>query len=222
MIATGDQFVYLDCTHLDREKFLDHFPNIYEKCKNIGIDVFEQYIPVVPAQHYIMGGVVIDPSGKTSLKDLYACGECSRSGLHGANRLASNSLLEALVYGNNIADDIVHNTFNHDWEALKIPEWNEEGTLVPKEKVLISHNRKTVQNIMTDLVAIVRSDERLEKAKDHLFYLYLDTEKVYTKSKLSPQLCELRNLIAVAYLIVKQSMARKENKGAFYSLDNLH
>ena len=222
LIATGDQFVYLDCTHLDREKFMDHFPNIYEKCKSIGIDVFEQYIPVVPAQHYIMGGVVIDRNGKTSLKDLYACGECSRSGLHGANRLASNSLLEALVYGNNIADDIVNQPiFGHDWEALNIPEWDEEGTMVPKENVLISHNRKTVQNIMTDLVAIVRSDERLEKAKDHLFYLYLDTEKVYTKSKLSPQLCELRNLIAVAYLIVKQSMSRNENKGAFYSLDNL-
>ncbi|MGA9271108.1 MAG: L-aspartate oxidase, partial [Lutimonas sp.] len=104
---------------------------------------------------------------------------------------------------------------------LDIPEWDEEGTMVPKEKVLISHNRRTIQYIMSDLVAIVRSDERLEKALDHLNYLYQDTEKAYEKSKLSPQICELRNLNAVAYLVVKQSMVRKSNKGAFYSLDNL-
>ncbi|MFD1314633.1 L-aspartate oxidase [Namhaeicola litoreus] len=222
LIKTGDRFVYLDCTHLDAEKFINHFPNIYEKCKSIGIDVSTQYIPVVPAQHYMMGGVVIDKNGKTSLHNLYACGECSCSGLHGANRLASNSLLEALVYGNRIAEDIITNMPQEAEKImLAIPEWDEEGTTVPKEKVLISHNRKTVQNIMTDLVAIVRSDERLEKALDHLLYLYTDTEKVYAKSKLSPQLCELRNLIAVAYLIVKFSLKRKENKGAFYSLDNL-
>lgn len=221
LIKSGDQFVYLDCTHLDTEKFINHFPNIYEKCKSIGIDVFEQYIPVVPAQHYMMGGIVIDKNGKTSLKNLYACGECSCSGLHGANRLASNSLLEALVYGNRIAAAIISGIPEEEKIMSAIPEWDEEGTTVPKEKVLISHNRKTVQNIMTDLVAIVRSDERLEKALDHLLYLYTDTEKVYAKSKLSPQLCELRNLIAVAYLIVKFSLKRKENKGAFYSLDNV-
>ena len=222
LIKSGEQFVYLDCTHLDAEKFINHFPNIFEKCQSIGIDVTQQFIPVVPAQHYMMGGIVIDKNGKTSLNSLYACGECSCSGLHGANRLASNSLLEALVYGNRIAADIItHLPEEAEKIMLDIPEWDEEGTTVPKEKVLISHNRKTVQNIMTDLVAIVRSDERLEKALDHLLYLYTDTEKVYAKSKLSPQLCELRNLIAVAYLIVKFSMKRKENKGAFYSLDNV-
>jgi len=222
LIRTGDQYVYLDCTHLDMDAFIKHFPNIYEKCKSIGIDIAENYIPVVPAAHYMMGGVVIDKKGYTSINNLFACGECSRSGLHGANRLASNSLLEALVYGDKIAEEISVNRKDMKFdENVEIPEWNEEGTTVPKEKVLISHNRKTIQNIMTDLVAIVRSDERLEKALDHLNYLYQDTEKAYAKSKLSPQICELRNLNAVSYLIVKYSMARKENKGAFYSLDNL-
>ena len=222
LIRTGDQYVYLDCTHLDMDAFIKHFPNIYEKCKSIGIDVATQYIPVVPAAHYMCGGVNVDKKGYTSIENLFACGECSRTGLHGANRLASNSLLEALVYADKIAREITRTRKDLKFdENLFIPEWDEEGTTEPKEKVLITHNRKTVQNIMTDLVAIVRSDERLEKALDHLNYLYRDTEKVYRKSKLSPQLCELRNINAVAYLIVKMSMARKENRGAFYSLDNI-
>jgi len=222
LIKSGDQYVYLDCTHLEIDAFIAHFPNIYEKCKSLGIDISNKYIPVVPAAHYLMGGVVVDKKGYTSLKNLFACGECSRTGLHGANRLASNSLLEAMVYGNKIAEEIIKNRKDLKITSdLPIPEWDEEGTTIPKEKVLISHNRKTIQNIMTDLVAIVRSNERLEKALDHLDYLYQDTEKAYAKSKLSPQICELRNLNAIAYLIVKQSMLRKENKGAFYSLDNI-
>ena len=222
LIKSGDQYVYLDCTHLEKEAFIKHFPNIYKKCKSLGIDITTQYIPVVPAAHYLMGGVVVDKNGYSSIKNLFACGECSRAGLHGANRLASNSLLEALVFGTRIASEISDNRkdliFDQD---IEIPEWDEEGTTVPKEKVLISHNRKTIQNIMTDLVAIVRSNERLEKALDHLDYIFQNTEKAYVKSKLSPQICELRNLNANAYLIVKQSMERNENRGAFYSLDNL-
>ena len=222
LIKSGDQYVYLDCTHLKMDAFINHFPNIFKKCKSLGIDIATQYIPVVPAAHYLMGGIIVDKKGYTSIKNLFACGECARTGLHGANRLASNSLLEALVFGNKIAIEISENRKNLILDKnIQIPEWDEEGTTVPKEKVLISHNRKTIQNIMTDLVAIVRSNERLEKALDHLDYLYQDTEKAYAKSKLSPQICELRNLNAVAYLIVKQSMKRKENKGAFYSLNNL-
>lgn len=222
LIRTGDQYVYLDCTHLDSEEFINHFPNIYEKCKSLGIDIVTQLIPVVPAAHYMMGGIVVDQSGYTTIGNLLSCGECSRSGLHGANRLASNSLLEALVFGDKIANEIIDNRSQLIFDkSLQIPEWNEEGTMVPKEKVLISHNRKTTQAIMTDLVAIVRSNERLEKALDHLNYLYHDTEKAYEKSKLSPQICELRNLNAIAYLIVSQSMVRKVNKGAFYSINNL-
>ncbi len=222
LIKSGDQFVYLDCTHLDMDAFVKHFPNISEKCENIGIDIATQGIPVLPAAHYMMGGVVVNKNGYSSIKNLFACGECSRTGLHGANRLASNSLLEALVFGSKIASEIAENRKDLTFDKyLDIPEWNEEGTMEPKEKVLISHNRKTIQNIMTDLVAIVRSDERLEKALDHLDYIFQNTEKAYAKSKLSPQICELRNLNAISYLIVKHSMARKENKGAFYSLNNL-
>jgi L-aspartate oxidase len=221
LIRSGDTHVFLDCTHLNQDEFNRHFPNILEKCLSLGIDPAKQYIPVVPAMHYLMGGIEVDSKGYSSVSNLFACGECSRTGLHGANRLASNSLLEALVFGNRIADEIIENRKNLVFDQhLHIPEWDEEGTTVPKEKVLISHNRRTIQYIMSDLVAIVRSDERLEKALDHLNYLYQDTEKAYEKSKLSPQICELRNLNAVSYLVVKQSMARKENKGAFYSLDN--
>ena len=222
LIYSGDSHVYLDCTHLDHSEFIKHFPNIYEKCKHLGIDPESQWIPVVPAAHYLMGGIEVDRNGYTSIDNLFACGECSRTGLHGANRLASNSLLEALVFGNKIADEIILNRGNRMIEDGKsVPEWDEEGTMVPKENVLISHNRKTIQNIMTDLVAIVRSNERLEKALDHLHYLFQDTEKAYEKSKLSPQICELRNLNAIAYLIVHQSMMRRKNKGAFFSLDNI-
>ena len=222
LIFTGDSHVFLDCTHLEMTEFIKHFPNIYEKCISLGIDPATQFIPVVPAAHYLMGGIEVDENGYSSIKNLFACGECSRTGLHGANRLASNSLLEALVYGNKIAEEIIANRRHLSLMNLpEIPEWDEEGTNVPKENVLISHNRKTIQNIMSDLVAIVRSNERLDKAMDHLNYLFQDTEKAYEKSKLSPQICELRNLNAVAYLIVHQSMARKENKGAFFSLDNI-
>ncbi len=222
LIVSGDPHVFLDCSHLEMTEFKKHFPNIFEKCASLGIDIETQMIPVVPAAHYVMGGIEVDMNGYSSIKNLFACGECSRTGLHGANRLASNSLLEALVFGERIADEIILNRSELNLEIEnKIPEWDEEGTMVPKENVLISHNRKTIQNIMTDLVSIVRSNERLEKALDHLNYLFQDTEKAYEKSKLSPQICELRNLNAIAYLIVHQSMKRKENKGAFYSLDNI-
>ena len=222
LIITGDPHVFLDCTHLEMAEFTKHFPNIYEKCKSLGIDPGTQWIPVVPAAHYLMGGIEVDLHGYSSVGNLFACGECSRTGLHGANRLASNSLLEALVFGNKIAQEIIQNRGHLNFDVIpEIPEWDEEGTMVPKENVLISHNRKTIQNIMSDLVAIVRSNERLEKAMDHLNYLFQDTEKAYEKSKLSPQICELRNLNAIAYLIVHQSMNRKENKGAFFSLDNI-
>jgi L-aspartate oxidase len=221
LLRTGDDCVYLDCTHLDMETFKNHFPNIYEKCLRIGVDIAKDFIPVVPASHYLCGGISVDKKGKTSINSLFACGECSRTGLHGANRLASNSLLEALVYAQKIAEEIIANPKYLSEKQVQVPEWNEEGTTEPDELILISHNRKMVQTIMSNLVAIVRSNERLEKALDQLNYLYQDTEKLYAKSKLSPQLSELRNLNAIAYLIVTQSLARKENKGAFYSLDNL-
>lgn len=219
MNRTGAECVYLDCTHLDQEGFLKHFPNIVEKCSSIGIDFRKDFIPVVPAMHYLMGGIVIDQNGATNIQNLYANGESTRSGLHGANRLASNSLLEALVYGHNIARHIIANKKILETTLPIIPDWNTDGTTDPKELVLITHNKKSVQYIMSDLVGIVRSNERLIRALDHLDYIYQDTEKLYKKVTLSPQIVELRNLNTIAYLIVKQSMEMKQNKGAFYSLD---
>jgi L-aspartate oxidase len=219
MNRSGAECVYLDCTHLDAKGFIKHFPNIVEKCSSIGIDFTKDFIPVVPAMHYLMGGIVIDKEGQTSIKNLYANGESTRSGLHGANRLASNSLLEALVFGHQIAQHIIENASILECKLPSIPEWNTEGTTDPKELVLITHNKKSVQYIMSDLVGIVRSNERLIRALDHLDYIYQDTEKLYKKVTLSPQIVELRNLNTIAYLIVKQSMEMKQNKGAFYSLD---
>lgn len=219
MNRTGAECVYLDCTHLDHEGFIRHFPNIVEKCLSLGIDFRKDFIPVVPAMHYLMGGIVIDQNGCTNIHQLYAGGESTCSGLHGANRLASNSLLEALVYGQNIAQHIIANQHVLNKTLPNIPAWNTDGTTDPKELVLISHNRKSVQYIMSDLVGIVRSNERLIRALDHLDYIYQDTEKLYKKVTLSPQIVELRNLNTIAYLIVKQSMEVKENKGSFYSLD---
>jgi len=216
---TGDNCVYLDCTHLDQKAFIHHFPNIVEKCKSLGVNVAKDFIPVVPAMHYLMGGIVVDKQGKTSIENLFANGEVTKSGLHGANRLASNSLLEALVYGTTVSEHIISNKNLFEKELPNIPEWNSEGTTAPKEMILISHNRKSIQYIMTDLVAIVRSNERLERALDHLNYIYLDTEKLYKRVTLSPQIIELRNLNTCAHLIVKQSMKMRKNKGAFYSLD---
>ncbi len=214
----GQEYVFLDCTHLEQNKFKAHFPKITQKCASIGIDVFRNYIPVVPASHYICGGVSVNKNGQTSIKNLFAAGECSRTGLHGANRLASNSLLEAFVYADKCAQKSAQIINNIEFKA-NIPKWNSDGTTSPKEKVLISHNVKELQELMRDYVGIVRSNERLERAKIRLDLLYKETEKLYKKSTISPQLCELRNMITVAYLIVTHSQKRHQNKGGFYNVD---
>lgn len=216
---SGDEHVFLDCTHLDIEDFKSHFPNIYEKCQSIGLDIAKDMIPVVPAAHYFCGGIKVDHSGMTSVKNLFACGECSRTGLHGANRLASNSLLEALVYAERCSVQALKEITLSKNPISDIPEWNEKGTTTPKELVLISHNKKELQAIMRDYVGIVRSNERLQRALRRLELLYSETEDLYKSSKLSPQLCELRNMITVSYLIVKQSLQRKENRGTFWNIN---
>lgn len=215
---TGENFVYLDCTHLDKDKFSDHFPNIKEKCKSIGLNIHKDYIPVVPAAHYVCGGVVVNQEGQTSINNLFACGECSQTGLHGANRLASNSLLEAFVYAEKCASQSIEVINNLEFQQ-NIPEWNSEGTIDPKEMILISHNREELQQIMRNYVGIVRSDQRLERALKRLHLLYEETELLYQTTTISPQLCELRNMITVAYLIVTHSIRRKENRGGFFNLD---
>ncbi len=219
---SGDEYVGLDCRAMDHEKFKEHFPNIYQKCVDEGVDPFKQLIPVVPACHYLMGGIETDKEGQSSIKNLFAVGECTNSGLHGANRLASNSLLEGLVFGHNAAmksvELLTKNDFN--FEDLKaIPEWNEEGMKIMDEMVMVTYLRRQLQEMMSDLVAIVRSNARLELAKKKQQEIYEATTELYNYSILSPQLSELRNLVNVSYLIIKQSIQMKENKGSFYNKD---
>lgn len=220
MKIRGDDYVYLDCRHLDKEELVKHFPNIYQKCMSLGIDMMKDYIPVVPAAHYMCGGIKVDKKGLSSIKQLYAVGECSSTGLHGANRLASNSLLEALVYAHNAATDSIQkiNTINF---CETIPAWNAEGTQHPEEMVLLTQSLREVQAIMTNYVGIVRSDLRLQRAFDRLEILYKENEALYLKTTISPKLCELRNLINVAYIIIKHARQRKESRGLHYMTNKI-
>jgi len=222
MKISGDEYIGLDCREMNHEKFKEHFPNIYQKCLDEGIDPFKQLIPVVPACHYLMGGIEVDKDGQSSIKNVFAVGECTNSGLHGANRLASNSLLEGLVFGHNAAMKSVEllkeNNFNFD-DLKAIPEWNEEGMKVMEEKVMITYFRKQLQEMMSDLVGIVRSNDRLQIAKRKQREIFDAVTELYNYSKLSPELSELRNLVNVSYLIIKHSLTMKENKGAFYNKD---
>ena len=219
MKRTGTEHVYLDCKHMDLEKFVHHFPNIYEKCLSIGIDVMQQMIPVAPAAHYSCGGIKTDEWGRTSIKHLYACGECASTGLHGANRLASNSLLEAMVFAHRSFLDSSKQVANINFEQ-GIPAWQTTGTSDPHEMILITQSQKELTQIMSDYVGIVRSDKRLERAMKRLDLLFTETEELYRSSKVSPQLSELRNLITVGYLIVKGAQFRKESRGLHYNTDH--
>lgn len=214
----GDDFVYLDCRHLNKDKLIKHFPTIYKKCLSVGIDITKDPIPVVPASHYMCGGIKVDKNGRSSIKNLYAAGECSCTGLHGANRLASNSLLEAIVYSHRAAmDSIVQ--FRKNGYCENIPHWNAEGTASPEEMVLITQSLREVQSIMTNYVGIVRSNLRLKRAFDRLLILHNETENLYERTTVSPELCQLRNIIKVSYIIIKHAMARKESVGLHYNID---
>lgn len=218
MKIRGEDFVYLDCTHLDAEDLKSHFPNIYEKCLSIDIDITKQMIPVVPAAHYLCGGIKVDMKGRSSIERLYAVGECSCTGLHGANRLASNSLLEAVVYAHTASEDslkVVDAIQHQDG----IPDWNAEGTDAPEEMVLIVQSLREVQQIMSNYVGIVRSDLRLKRAMDRLEILWLENEALYKKITVSQKVCELRNIINVAYIIIKHAKERKESVGLHYTAD---
>lgn len=218
MKRTGTEHVYLDCRAMNQDKFKEHFPNIYAKCLSIGIDVFKQMIPVAPAAHYSCGGVKVDMQGCTSIRYLYACGECASTGLHGANRLASNSLLEALVFAHRCAEDAAGKI---DRNPIKeqIPDWDAAGTTEPREMILITQSRKELQLAMSDYVGIVRNDVRLERAMNRLDLLHGETEELYKTTTVSPQLCELRNLITAAFLVVKSAQFRKESRGLHYNTD---
>ena len=225
MKRTGTEHVYLDCRHLDKDKFIHHFPNIYEKCKSIGIDVMQHMIPVAPAAHYSCGGIKTDEWARTSIFHLYAAGECASTGLHGANRLASNSLLEAMVFAHRAYLDTAktvaekHDLLSND-RISNIPDWNARGTTDPKEMILITQSQKELQSVMSDYVGIVRTDVRLNRAMKRLDLLHEETDQLYQATKVSPQLCELRNLITVGYLIVKGAQFRKESRGLHYNTDH--
>jgi L-aspartate oxidase len=242
MKRTGTEHVWLDCRHFSKEKFVEHFPNIYEKCLSIGIDITKHLIPVAPAAHYSCGGIKTDEWGRSSIKNLYACGECASTGLHGANRLASNSLLEAMVFAHRCYLDIASpnpsqggaldsdtSKYTSELKDSKnvptgggsgaIPDWNAGGTTEPKEMILITQSLKELQLVMSDYVGIVRNNIRLQRALHRLDLLWEETEQLYEGSTLSPQLLELRNMISVGYLIVKGASFRKESRGLHYNTD---
>ncbi len=218
MKLRGDDFVWLDCTHLDGEELKSHFPHIYEKCMSLGIDMTREMIPVVPAAHYSCGGVRVDSHGRSSIDRLYAIGEVSSTGLHGANRLASNSLIEAAVYAHRAAEDASARLGRLICEEM-IPSWNYHGTTNLEEMVLVTQNYREMQMIMSNYVGIVRSDLRLARAKTRLEIIYQETEDLYRRSTLSRQLIELRNLIAAGYLVIKMAQNRQESLGLHYSID---
>lgn len=223
MKIAGTEHVYLDCRHFDRDKFIEHFPNIFEKCLSIGIDISKDLIPVAPAAHYSCGGIKTDEWGRTSIRNLYAAGECASTGLHGANRLASNSLLEAMVFAHRAYKDSIENKNTQTSLPTNgedgIPDWNTSGTTSPREMILITQSVKEMKLLMSDYVGIVRNNERLQRANRRLDLLHEETEALYERTAVSPQLCELRNMITVAYLVVKSAGFRKESRGLHYNTD---
>ncbi len=218
MKINGTEHVYLDCRHFTKEKFTAHFPNIYDKCISIGIDITKDMIPVSPAAHYSCGGVKTDEHARTSITNLYAAGECACTGLHGANRLASNSLLEAMVFAHRGYADAVKKINSLNYQQ-GIPDWKADGTNAPKEMILITQSLKEMKLLMSDYVGIVRNNDRLGRANRRLDLLHEETEALYEKTAVSPQLCELRNMITVAYLIVKCAEFRHESRGLHFNTD---
>ncbi len=218
MKIQGDDFAYLDCTHLDARAIKKNFPNVYKKCLSIGIDITKDMIPVVPAAHYLCGGIKVNEHGESSIERLYAIGEVASTGLHGANRLASNSLIEAIVFAHRAVADVKEHlpglTFNE-----KVPEWDYGGTTHPEEMILITQSYKELQQIMSNYVGIVRSDLRLQRALVRLDIIYKETEELYKKSTLSRKLCELRNLINVGHLTIKMAQNLRESRGLHYTID---
>lgn len=214
-----DTCVYLDMTHLDPEEVKERFPNIYSYCQEtLQLDITQKPIPVVPAAHYICGGIMTSLNGQTSMQNLYAAGEVACTGVHGANRLASNSLLEGLVFSHRAAMKVLSKQERH-FHNVTIPDWDESGTIDKYEWFLLKHNLMEIQNIMWDYVGIVRSKKQLLRASRRLWVIYEEVEDYYKRSKLTTELIELRNLSATAYIIVKSALLRNESRGLHYMTD---
>lgn len=219
----GLDYVYLDVTHVSLNKLKTHFPNIYKRCLESGINIKKDYIPVVPAAHYMCGGIVSDLHGRTSLNHLYALGEAAMTGVHGANRLASNSLLEALVYADKASKDCRQFFEGTKKQKIKgnenVPEWDETGTVNTEEWILISQDKMEIKQIMSNYVGIVRSDLRLKRALRRISLINDEIEIFYKKTKITRELLELRNIALIAYLVTKSALSRKESRGLHYSTD---
>jgi L-aspartate oxidase len=217
MKKRGLDCVYLDITHKPLAFIKEHFPNIYARCLELGIDISKQPIPVVPAAHYSCGGVMVDAHGKTDIDNLYAIGETACTGLHGANRLASNSLLECLVFGRAAATDILQANIH---EPSSLPKWDESRVTDADEEVLITHTWDELRRFMWNYVGIVRTDKRLSRALHRIHMLRDEVQEFYQHFKISNDLIELRNLLQVAELIVESAISRKESRGLHYSKDH--
>ena len=214
----GEDYVLLDISHKDALETESAFPNIVQTCRRFGIDPVCEPIPVVPSAHYACGGVQTDLRAQTSIQGLMASGEVASTGLHGANRLASNSLLEALVFSRRAAESAADLAASRSWMS-EVPDWDASGTEHPHEWVLISHNRDELQRVMWNYVGIVRSSLRLSRARRRVRLLFEEVEDFYARTQLSARLCELRNLVAVGYLIIRSAQMRRESRGLHYTLD---
>jgi L-aspartate oxidase len=214
----GLDYVHLDISHRDADFVRGHFPNIYEKLLGLGIDITKEPIPVVPAQHYTCGGVVVDLEGRTDAPGLYAAGEVTQSGLHGANRLASNSLLECLVFGEAAARHIAAN-FAALPDVPEIRAWDESRVTDSDEEVVIAQTWGEIRRFMWNYVGIVRTTKRLERAKHRIDMLRQEVQDYYGHFRVTPDLIELRNLVDVADLIIRSALARHESRGLHYTLD---
>ena len=216
---TGDDFVLLDMTHLGRAFLIERFPNIYETCKQFGVDMAVQPIPVVPAAHYQCGGATTDLMGRTTVPGLYAVGEVAHTGLHGANRLASNSLLEGLVFGHRAARAAAEEVKGVGPPQMDVPPWDPGAAADPNESVIVTHNWDEVRRLMWNYVGIVRSDKRLMRARRRLDLLREEIRDYYWRFKVTRDIIELRNIADVAHLIVECAARRKESRGLHYNLD---
>ena len=220
MKKTGDSCVWLDVTHLNARTTRRRFPNIYARCRELGIDITRSNVPVVPAAHYLCGGIAVDCRGQSSLPGLFACGEASCTGVHGANRLASNSLLEAVVFSRRAAlhaAELLQRAPGMPQRSLRA--WDDSSTTDPEEWILLEHNIAEVRSIMWDYVGIVRSNLRLHRALRRIRLLEREVESFYKRTRISPELIELRNLVTNAYLIVVSALRRKESRGLHFTTD---
>lgn len=218
MKRLGCDNVYLDISHQSEAFIKEHFPTVYARCLEFGIDITKESIPVVPAAHYTCGGIMIDQHGRTDVSHLYAIGETTFSGLHGANRMASNSLLECVVFARSASEDILQK-LNNKKSLPNIPSWDESQVTDSDEDVVISHNWDEIRRFMWDYVGIVRTNKRLQRAEHRMDLLQQEIDAYYKNYRISTDLLELRNLALVAKLIIQSSLLRKESRGLHYTLD---